>query len=259
MNEPLRVDPSDRELIIGTMRSWARGEPVWPMMEILERWGFDFLMYRIAWDMQKDFKMPGPARDRNLHQLRDEAINEFGFSLPSKELLDVLEEHQPIVEIGAGTGYMTRLMRNRGIEVIGTDIGFGQRFACGTFDQYQLRIPGKTAVRRFRDHTVFCAWPSLWETWFRQALRAMQVGQKLVVIEEDACAEDSAWDYRDQSFVKIGDNNIPLPAWPLLNDRASAWVKLRHTSMRPLTREQETDRREAGWNRFKQIRRDPDE
>jgi hypothetical protein len=39
--------------------------------------------------------------------------------------------------------------------------------------------------------------PDLHSTWFRQMPKAMQVGQRLVVIREDACGEDSAWTYLD--------------------------------------------------------------
>jgi len=229
------IDPRDRELIFGTMQRWLEGEPVWSFEEILDRWGAEFMMYRI---IPPAILTNDTNRSISIHLLRDKVINKFGFGLPSRELLDVLEQHQPIVEIGAGTGYFTKLMKNRGIDVIGTDIGIGQRFAAGSLDPQQLRMQAKTAVRRYRDRTVFCSWPSLWETWFRQALRAMRIGQKLIVIEEDACAEDSTWEYRDQSFDKLGDW-IALPAWPMMNDRARAWVKKRHAVMRPPTREQE--------------------
>ena len=252
MDNEYQVDPADRELIIGTMRRWLRGEPVWSHDEILQRWGRDFLMYRIGWDMDLPAVPRNINRTISLSTLRDESISEFGFTIPSRELLDVLEQHQPIVEIGAGCGYLTALMRKRGIDVIGTDPGVEYRnfrFKLGAYDQQQIKMQGKTAVRRFRDRTVFCAWPSLWETWFRQALRAMQVGQHLVVVEEDACAEDSAWDYRDASFDAVGDW-IPLPAWPNLNDRVRCWVKKRHSVMRPPTREEVNRRRDESWRVF---------
>jgi len=249
MDRESHIDPRHRELIVGTMQRWLEGEPVWSLAEILERWGEDFLMYRINWDRLPKIRHDDPDHSLSMHLLRDEVIKQFGFGLPSQELLDVLEQHQPIVEIGAGTGYFTKLMKNRGIDVIGTDIGIGQRFAAGSLDPQQLRMQAKTAVRCYRDRTVFCSWPSLWETWFRQALRAMQIGQKLIVIEEDACAEDSTWEYRDQSFDKLGDW-IALPAWPMMNDRARAWVKKRHAVMRPPTREQEHRRHSESMNRF---------
>ncbi len=54
----------------------------------------------------------------------------------------------------------------------------------------------------------------------------MRIGQRLVVVEEDACAEDSTWAYRDACF-DCEDDDIPVPAWPYMNDRASAWIKKR--------------------------------
>jgi len=253
MNE-YEIDPHDRDLIIGTMRRWLDGEPVWSLDEILRRWGREFLMYRIAWETS--FRGDPHQRDRSIgmYKLRDEAIKEFGFGLPSRELLDVLEQHQPIVEIGAGSGYLTALMRKRGIDVIGTDPGKGKKyFDFGSYDPQQLRLQAKTAVRRYPDRTVFCSWPSLWHTWFRQALRAMRIGQRLIVIEEDACAEDSAWEYRDKSFDKDG-GWIALPAWPNLNDRARCWVKRRHTPMHNApTMEEEAERREESWAAAKSL------
>lgn len=225
---PLTIEADHQ--IIETMRSWAKGEPVWSHDEIIECWGTDFQMYRTAWargelDAERTLDVR-VERTKLLYDLRTKAIHEFGFSIPCKELLDALVLHQPIVEVGAGSGYMTALMRHRGIDVVGTDSGIGHSWiTLGAHDQFQLLKPAKRAVRHYRDRTVFCSWPSLQETWFRQALRAMRVGQKAIIVEEDACAEESTWDYRNKAFDMIA--NIPLPAWPMLNDRAAVWVKKR--------------------------------
>jgi hypothetical protein len=206
------VDPNDRELIIGTMHRWLNGEPVWSHTEILQHWGREFLMYRTAWANDEAPIPRNYERSIGMYELRDEAISEFGFCIPCRELLDALEKHQPIIEIGAGTGYMTALMRKRGIDVIGSDPGPGHgKFTLAVHDPAQLKLPGKTAVRRYRDRTVFCSWPSLNHTWFRQALRAMRIGQHAIVVEEDACSEESTWDYRDASFDPDGDW-IDLPS-----------------------------------------------
>jgi hypothetical protein len=221
------IDPSpeDRELIIGTMRRWRNGEPVWSHDEILTRWGREFRMYRAAWAANEpEHHLPPIGRSTALFTLRDEAVSEFGFPIPCRELLDALERYQPIVEIGAGTGYMTMLMRYRGIDVIGTDAGYGfPKFTVGTYDPMQMRLQGKTAVRRYRDRTVFCSWPTLEHTWFRQALRAMRIGQRIISVEEDACGEQTTWDYRDGTFKH--EATIPLPAWNFMNDRAGVWIK----------------------------------
>jgi|KBSMisStaDraftv2_1062788.scaffolds.fasta_scaffold00032_61 hypothetical protein len=229
---PLTIEADHQ--IIETMRGWATGQPVWSHDQIIERWGADFLMYRRAWALGTDPILEGKnfdvnervERTRIMYDTRTKAIKEFGFSIPCKELLDALEAHQPIVEVGAGSGYLTALMRHRNIDVIGTDSGIGHSWIkLGVYDPAQQRMPAKRAVRRFRDRTVFCSWPSLQETWFRQALRAMRIGQRAIIIEEDACAEESTWAYRDEAFQQMAD--IDLPAWPMLNDRAASWIKKR--------------------------------
>ena len=229
---PLTIEADHQ--IIETMRSWATGQPVWSHDEIIERWGRDFLMYRRAWargEMDPTLEVRGGIDDRVertkvMYDTRTKAIHEFGFSIPCKELLDALEAHQPIVEVGAGSGYLTALMRHRNIDVVGTDSGLGHSWIqLGVYDPAQQRMPAKRAVRHYRDRNVFCSWPSLQETWFRQALRAMRIGQKAIIVEEDACAEETTWDYRAAAFKELAD--IPIPAWPMLNDRAAVWVKKR--------------------------------
>ena len=215
------VDPRDRELILGSMRRWLAGEPIPTHDEILASWGKEFLMYRIAWDMGHHDHSSFERR-MAIGALRDEAILEFGFAIPCRELLGALARYQPILEIGAGTGYLTALMRHHGIDVIGSNPAYDEYcFENGRYDPAQLRLEGKTAVRRYPDRTVFCSWPSLNATWFRQAMRAMRIGQRLIVIEEDACSEETTWAYRDAAFKHV--ENVKLPAWPYMNDRLSVW------------------------------------
>jgi hypothetical protein len=223
------------ETMIEAMERWvAGGEPVPPHAEILRRLGDHFLMYRVAWSKmfaaaEAGARWSEPANTLALFEMRFDAIKKFGFALPSGELIEALRARQPIVEIGAGSGYLTRIMRHAGIDVVGTDApesGENYGFRRGEHDERQLALPGKTAVRRFRDRTVFCSWPSLEKTWFRQALRAMRVGQRLVAVLEDACAEETARDVLDGCFEE--EKAIPVPAWPHMNDYAAAWVKKRN-------------------------------
>lgn len=240
----------EKDLIIGTMERWANGEPVWPYAEIIEHWGREFKMYREAWADPVDTDIRrAVGRSMIMFQLRDTALHQFGFAIPCRELLNLLKQHQPIVEIGAGSGYMTKLMRNHGIEVIGTDSGWGHySFTVGQYDPQQLQLQGKTAVRRYPDHTVFCSWPTLQHTWFRQALRAVRIGQHAIIIEEDACANETTWDYRDNSFNEV--LRIPIPAWNYMNDRCALWQKKRHHVMRVPKLEVENAERDARMKRF---------
>jgi hypothetical protein len=88
-------------------------------------------------------------------------------------------------------------------------------------------MDAKTMVCRYPGSTVFCSWPTLHATWFRQMLKEMQIGQKLVVIREDACAEDSAWRYLDDCFEE--EAAIDIPTFEHMHDYAQVCVKKRNS------------------------------
>lgn len=230
---------------IATMRRWLDGEPVWSYAKIIEEWGSDFEMYRHRWSREfKEsmktgaFALPAPANIdgrleclANQQRTRSRYIHEFGFAIPCAELFAEMAMHRHgIVDVGAGTGYMTRLMRNRGIDVIGSDYECnglsGHGFCVGAHDPDQVKAHAKTMVRRHRDRIVFCSWPTYRATWFRQMLKAMQIGQRLVVIREESCAEATAWQYLDDCFEDV--ETINIPAFDFMNDYASVHVKKRH-------------------------------
>jgi hypothetical protein len=212
-------------LIFGTMDQWLNGEPVWPLETILERWGPEFRMYRFPWAPHwLDSSMISSA-----FETRDDFIKRYGFAIPCAELLEAAAKFAPLVEIGAGSGYLTALMCKNGIDVIGTDpcLDCERALTHRTFDQNQQSLDGKSAVRRWRDRNVFCSWPSLEKPWFRQAMKAMQVGVRVLMIMESSCAEESAQDYVNQCFEREGDL-IEIPSWPYLNDYAEVRVKKRN-------------------------------
>lgn len=225
---------AERDTIIGDMYRWLGADPLLSCRQIWERWGADFEMCRSRWRREAEqgslprFKTHHDDLKRSvrMYTLRNAWIKQFGFAIPCAELFGALQTHQPVVEIGAGSGYLTALARRNGIDIIGTDsMGGRYGFEHGHHDEKQIKMAGKTAVRRFRDRTVFCSWPSLGKTWFRQACRAMRIGQRLIVIREECCAEESAWDYLDQCFIAEGI--IEIPAWPLINDYAAVYRKRR--------------------------------
>lgn len=234
--EPAGPDP---RLCIETMQSWLDGKPVWPCSKIIEVWGREFMDIRRQWrELAERMLAVGSVslerrvrRETALFHVRMEYVARYGFAIPCAELIDALREAQPIVEVGAGSGYMTKLMRNAGIDVIGSDIDEGREnsghgFIVGEHDPMQIgRAAAKQVVRRFPDRAVFCSWPTLKATWFRQMLRAMRLGQELIVIREECCAEDSAWQYIDDCFEHRRD--IELPCFPMIHDYAGLYVKRR--------------------------------
>jgi hypothetical protein len=225
-----------QEEITDHVMNWVHGQKVDTLQEFLAMHGRAFRNYRYTLS-DMDFVLNGPefvpqyAVSAMMHRFneRERYISELGFSIPCQEVLDFLAGCQPILEIGAGTGFWSRLLANRGVDVIATDTGLsGKRgyygFVVGSLHP-TIQLQGKTAVRRFPDRNVFCSWPTLNHTWFRQAVRAMRIGRMLIVVREDAVAEDSAWDYIERAFVQVA--NIEIPCFENLHDHVEIWLKKR--------------------------------
>lgn len=205
--------------VLDAMRRWLDHGRVPRLNEFLVTYGTVFGNYRYGLPSGR-----AGVRDSlaNFYQ-RDGFIEEFGFSLPCSEALDVLERHAPILEIGAGSGYWSALMACRGIDVVATDPAIEKfKFETGRYFPI-VSLQGKTAVRRHSDRNVFCSWPSLTETWLRQAARAMRPGRTLIVVREDATADERTWNYLEMAFRFIGD--CRLPCWWGLHDRIEIWKK----------------------------------
>lgn len=162
----------------------------------------------------------------SLHRQRDYFIGEFGFAIACLEALAAIIAGGPLVEIGAGTGYWSRLIFALGGDVVASDT-FADNYLGWAHGAYfpMLRMAGKTAVRRHPERNVLCVWPSLGATWFRQALKAMRVGRRLFYVEEDCTADDSARGLLADFFVE--EDSIRIPCWPGMHDRLTIYRKRR--------------------------------
>jgi hypothetical protein len=225
-NIELEIAQQNLPDVIGAVERWVRGdEATWRYARCLEDWGPDFEMYRKNWNTKLMFP-EGIARFAAMTDMRQDYIKRFGFMLPCAELLDELQyTAKLVVEVGAGTGFMTQIMRHRGIKVIGSDPGLGYYKKHGIYDASQIAAQGKTMVRRYPKALIFCSWPSLGETWFRQMLKAMRVGQRIVTVLEDCCGEDTAREYFDACFET--ERMIDIPAFHHMNDIAYVAIKKR--------------------------------
>jgi hypothetical protein len=224
---PLLRQIAQQELpdVIGAVERWVRGdEATWRYARCIETWGAEFEMYRKG----GHFDLPNLERSAALYDLRSRYLAQLGFMIPCAELLNELQKADLVVDVGAGTGFMTRIMRNRGIKVIGSDprLGYAHIVKHGTYDALQIAPQGKTMVRRHPDALVFCSWPSLDETWFRQMLKAMRVGQRIVTVLEDSCCEESAREYFDACFEV--ERMIDIPAFVHMNDIGYVAMKKRN-------------------------------
>jgi hypothetical protein len=58
----------------------------------------------------------------NRLQIRHHLSRKYAFGVPGNYALDCLARYEPLVEIGAGTGYWARCLRERGADIVAYDI-----------------------------------------------------------------------------------------------------------------------------------------
>jgi hypothetical protein len=255
--------PSPRELlaqhgtpVVDAMRYWLSGDASVPsLVEFFDRFGNQYRDHlRTMFDPQLgslSFETRAViTRSMNfmaIHMERDLFIDEFSFAVPTREALDCLAQYSPLLEIGAGSGAWAKLLAMRGADIIATDPALesyrtfvAKEDESNVFRRWErlyhpiLPLQGKTAVRRWPKRNVFCCWPSLGDAWLRQAARAMLPGRVLLVVREEATADERTWDYVEYAFkpIAIGaggdgwvDNSIELPNWHFLHDHLEVWQK----------------------------------
>lgn len=257
----VRPEPSLTDLlerrgtpVVDAMRYWLSGDVSVPSLaEFFDRFGKEYRNHLRTWRERysdEPMSLEGPrdfarsAMDSTLIQAeRDRFLSEFSFAVPTREALDRICQFSPLLEIGAGSGAWAKLLAMRGADIIATDpggemfVGFHQgdqprRWHWETFYYPVQPLQGKTAVRRWLNRNVFCSWPSLQRRWLRQAARAMLPGRVLLVVREDATADQRTWNYVEYHFKPLGeerdgwvDNSIELPTWHFLHDHLEVWQK----------------------------------
>jgi hypothetical protein len=129
-------------------------------------------------------------------QARWSFIERFGYTIISAAGIDLLNSFGAVVEIGAGTGYLSHLMRLQGGDAVATDIS----------PNPLLNLPVKemdadTAIQTHQGRTVLSSWPSLNGRWLGDATVHILPGQHLIVIGEGPGGATAAQNFFDQ----IGD------------------------------------------------------
>ena len=143
---------------------------------------------------------------------RRAAIADWGHSIPCAEAVAALSRHGPWVEVGAGRGYWTALLRAAGLDAVATDLN--------PWAAEVEALDGVAAVRAYPDRDVFCSWPTRGGGWIADAVAAMAPDRVFAVIADDRDGEIGSaalYDLLDARFVILAE--VLLPQWPGARDR----------------------------------------
>jgi hypothetical protein len=209
--------------VVAAMRRWLDGEePVPPLAEFFERYGQHYR--RLGFASGHEAIRHHLDRLNELIEERWNFIQEYGFAVPSGEALTLLAAHAPLLEVGAGCGSWAKLLADRGVDIIATDLKSEAPYGFQHSRWYPVqRLGAVAAVRRFPERNVFCSWPSLGGRWLKRAAQAMHPGRTLIVVREEATADEYTWNYVESAFRHV--ISLGLCNWQSLHDYVEVWRK----------------------------------
>lgn len=140
-------------------------------------------------------------RYRDAYKLRRELTSLYSFAVPTDDALDAILDLGPVVEIGAGTGYWAKLLRERGGDVAAYDL-LGEKWAKwfpdGLLDRVDLGDVDMAA--KHADRTLLLVWPPYGTSMAYDALTAYEDagGHHVVYVGEGpgGCTADD--DFHDR-------------------------------------------------------------
>jgi len=162
--------------------------------------------------------------DLNSFRVRQSLVKKYAWAIPNEEALQTLVKYAPIVEIGAGTGYWARCLRERGVDIKAYD----KKPYSNTYADNQwtaVSVGRARKAKQFSDHTLFLCWPPYASSLAYDCLRLYR-GKTLVFVGESngGCTGDDAFfDLLDKNYTC--KEVVHLPNWFGLHDYLCVYVR----------------------------------
>lgn len=148
--------------------------------------------------------------------LRYELIKKYAFAVPTFDILSIINELSPIIEIGAGNGYWAFMLSQLGCDILAYDryppdetvFPFAQFANNLWFEEqwYQVEKGDSTQAGYYPNRALFLCWPEPHSTMAYEALQSYKkAGGKTVIFIGDmiACAEDKFYDELSQGTIQL--------------------------------------------------------
>lgn len=149
-------------------------------------------------------------------KVRSTYIKKYGFAIPNDIAIKTIAAAEPILEVGAGSGYWTYELRKQGVDVIATDPATGRyrlNEAAFLWEAGWCKVEKLTAIeaiKTYSSRTLLVVWPDM-EDWPIKALKAYPGKHLFYVGERDGgCTGNDAFHtYLNRHFELIQEVNIP--------------------------------------------------
>jgi len=162
---------------------------------------------------------------KNDYKFRSELIRNFSFAIPTEEAINELIKYNPLIEIGAGTGYWAYLINKYGGDIIAFDnnerddewnnVSKEKYFKKNWFD---VKYGNEKMILNFPNRTLFMCWIEYGSEIGLECLKLYKKNYFLYIGEDGGgcCATDSFFDYLKKHW-KL-KKTINIPQWSGIRD-----------------------------------------
>lgn len=155
------------------------------------------------------------------HQERAAFVQKYAWAIPDEKAVSIIAAHGPIVEIGAGTGYWSYLLRQVGADVVAYDVAPYKNGWCNSEKGWtEVLVGGTEKAAAHPDRALFLCWPPYGSPMAREALEAyIKAGGTTVIYvgELGGCTGDEEFhELLDRVGTLVDGHNIP--SWLGIND-----------------------------------------
>ncbi len=162
-------------------------------------------------------------------------VHVFAWAIPNDAALDVIAAEAPILEVCAGTGYWSRLLRDRGVDVVATDLLEPDgHFAGITWTDVEPLDAAEAAARYTRvdartTRTLLLVWPPMSDVADRALAEFENRGGETVIYVGEGrrgCTGDDGFHARlDRGWAV--DVDVAIPHFFGLHDYLAVYRRIR--------------------------------
>ena len=178
--------------------------------------------------------LENPGVMHGVVELRDRLVSRYSWAIPTEEALRQIAELSPIVEMGAGTGYWTMLLKRMGADVTAYDrappgslkslVSACNPWHVGAKQHVKVHAGTHDVLKSHSDRTLLLCWPPR-GSMARQCLKHWR-GKYLVYVGEfGGCTADLKFKEILQNKFELV-STVAIPRWPGVNDMMTVWRRL---------------------------------
>lgn len=158
-------------------------------------------------------------------------IGKYGYAIPNEDALLALAQLAPLIEVGAGAGYWTRLLRDRGVDIDAYDqapVGSGIHNSWTMPDEpwAQVAVGGVEIARSSPARTLFLCWPER-GPFGAPTLIGAYGGEKLALVTDGPVKVGSDPLYHLLESDWTLDQSVAIPRFPYRFDSLMIWTRNR--------------------------------